>query len=354
MRVWEVCLRAAVTSLWLLGLAGGSETYDCDAGTTYSVETMQAYQLGSSHLPQSCSCENSQMSDSECTDFDCFCICDLTAGQCDFNCCCDPECTADQKSRFDDDLDSCLDEGPSTGNINKCYSRTGLSQVNPRCPMTTESTTESSINEMLCVYYDNSDVKGSYYNDPGFQTSDIFAESIGEKEYNYESYLYDSESSTIDESQYDKGVLIPAAFQSGDGTVAAYGGYLPIPIAGPDGNCIETSYARFMEPVRSNTCVRMSSNLEKDCTDIFDFGRCGPASLPSCNPVGPPRVTCLESTASQLACLPSELYPLSQARASTHTQRLTRPPTVPGSRTCCSSQRILPCPLRRQEAPLTG
>ena len=35
-------------------------------------------------------------SQSECVIFDCDCKCDLTAGVCDMNCCCDTECTASQ------------------------------------------------------------------------------------------------------------------------------------------------------------------------------------------------------------------------------------------------------------------
>ncbi len=48
--------------------------------------------------PQSCECAESGVSLSSCDLFKCKCICDVTAGKCDFNCCCDPDCTSDQVS----------------------------------------------------------------------------------------------------------------------------------------------------------------------------------------------------------------------------------------------------------------
>jgi hypothetical protein len=80
--------------------------------------------------PQSCSCAETGVSLSSCELFKCDCICDVTAGKCDYNCCCDPDCTADQVSRFKD-LNSCAAEG--TGDTTQyCYSSEHLSKINPR------------------------------------------------------------------------------------------------------------------------------------------------------------------------------------------------------------------------------
>lgn len=46
---------------------------------------------------------------------------------------------------------------------------------------------------------------------------------------------------------------------------SAFGGYFPVPTAGPGEQCVETSYGRFMEPVRSNSCVRVVPDLEASC-----------------------------------------------------------------------------------------
>ena len=46
--------------------------------------------------PQSCSCQQDGVTTSTCTYYACNCACDLTAGVCDFNCCCDPDCSSSQ------------------------------------------------------------------------------------------------------------------------------------------------------------------------------------------------------------------------------------------------------------------
>ena len=50
-----------------------------------------------------------------------------------------------------------------------------------------------------------------------------------------------------------------------NGGRSAFGGYFPMPTAGPGGQCIETSYGHFMEPVRSNSCTRIVADLKASC-----------------------------------------------------------------------------------------
>lgn len=62
----------------------------------------------SSQTPPGCTCKQSDFIDGQqCEQFDCHCKCDLTAGVCDINCCCDPECHLAEIASFG----SCLDEG---------------------------------------------------------------------------------------------------------------------------------------------------------------------------------------------------------------------------------------------------
>ena len=56
-----------------------------------------AYTWGYSY-PQSCQCTETGVALTECTMFKCGCVCDVTAGKCDYNCCCDPDCSSDQVS----------------------------------------------------------------------------------------------------------------------------------------------------------------------------------------------------------------------------------------------------------------
>lgn len=57
------------------------------------------------------------------------------------------------------------------------------------------------------------------------------------------------------------------------GPRAAFGGFLPVPTAGPDGICTENNYGHFMEPVRDNTCVRVAEDLGQSCERDFNARR---------------------------------------------------------------------------------
>ena len=66
--------------------------------------------------PPGCDCKTSANDDDvQCNQFDCSCSCDLTAGVCDMNCCCDPECSSDEVSSFS----SCLDSDETTSPLVK-------------------------------------------------------------------------------------------------------------------------------------------------------------------------------------------------------------------------------------------
>jgi len=83
------------------------QTYGCNAQTFYTFDWENVYQLDRK-LPQGCTCSNSMTTDNECELFDCKCGCDLTAGVCDPNCCCDPDCSAGEVERFEMSDVGCL------------------------------------------------------------------------------------------------------------------------------------------------------------------------------------------------------------------------------------------------------
>ena len=64
----------------------------CDPAQFYALDYSQTYSRDRK-LPQSCKCKESGKAESECTLFECECVCDLAAGACDLDCCCDAECT---------------------------------------------------------------------------------------------------------------------------------------------------------------------------------------------------------------------------------------------------------------------
>ena len=84
------------------------------------------------YTPSGCDCKTSVNDDEQCNQFDCLCSCDLTAGVCDMNCCCDPECSNDEVSTFSSCLDSdavessplvkmCVERPPSLEGVNLQY-----------------------------------------------------------------------------------------------------------------------------------------------------------------------------------------------------------------------------------------
>jgi len=116
-------------------------------------------------VPPSCDCWETGRGDSDCEVFDCTCICDLTAGECDHNCCCDKECNEAQRQRFDA-IQACLPEGAQNGEITRCYSTKDVDQVNPKFPLSTRGTARGSVDRMLCVQYDNSNSQRKFYKVP--------------------------------------------------------------------------------------------------------------------------------------------------------------------------------------------
>ncbi len=71
---------------------------------------------------------------SSCKTFDCTCVCDVTDGACDFNCCCDAECSAAQTAAWHTTA-TCAAEGPVPLDYKKCIdvdSYDDLVKFNPK------------------------------------------------------------------------------------------------------------------------------------------------------------------------------------------------------------------------------
>eukprot|EP00930_Biecheleria_cincta_P001527 TRINITY_DN102664_c0_g1_i1.p1 TRINITY_DN102664_c0_g1~~TRINITY_DN102664_c0_g1_i1.p1 ORF type:complete len:546 (-),score=92.41 TRINITY_DN102664_c0_g1_i1:1-1638(-) len=86
------------------------------------------------------------------------CICDLTQGQCDLNCCCDPDCDAPGFQNLKDTF-SCLPEGPASNTTQQCYSKNWMHSVNPRVDLWVVA---DDLRGLLCVSVDNNPVHGRY------------------------------------------------------------------------------------------------------------------------------------------------------------------------------------------------
>ena len=96
-------------------------------------------------MPHSCSCARpGSINDEQCDQFDCQCQCDVTAGVCDINCCCDTECSSDEL------FFSCLEEGGSPPVVKMCVERPhSLEDVNLKYPMRLSDSPEVSLDTIL-------------------------------------------------------------------------------------------------------------------------------------------------------------------------------------------------------------
>lgn len=85
--------------------------------------------------PPGCTC-----STSSCQNFDCSCNCDLTADICDGDCCCDRDCSSEDKSQFSS---TCNNDSvtPTSAFFGKmCYE--DVTKINPKYPATLDTTVQ--------------------------------------------------------------------------------------------------------------------------------------------------------------------------------------------------------------------
>mmetsp|Transcript_34061 Transcript_34061/g.104603 ORF Transcript_34061/g.104603 Transcript_34061/m.104603 type:complete len:420 (-) Transcript_34061:1098-2357(-) len=212
------------------------------------------------NVPLGCDCWKTGSIDSECDVFECTCICDLVAGGCDQNCCCDRECSEAQRSRFE----ACLPEGPLNQETTKCYSTNEVGQINPKFPVSAQSTASSSIDRMLCVQYDNSDFRGTFYKDSDLLDKSSLDKELVHNELGY--FKWKANSAVVVDSDYDAGELLGSAFSLEHLHIEAFGGNLPLPISSQLGECSDFALAQFAKPT-STHCVRVYdiSSLEQAC-----------------------------------------------------------------------------------------
>lgn len=164
--------------LLLLAAAWG---YDFNA-TTYTAQSANAYTWSAS-FPQSCTCMQNAVSVSSCNLFQCSCACDLTAGVCDYGCCCDPDCSAAQQARFAS-ISSCP-QSSSSSKVPLCYSSVELYKINPKLPLSGQPTAEAAVAGALCISKYNYADKTEFFTNTVVQDSSIFQTSAGKKSYTF-------------------------------------------------------------------------------------------------------------------------------------------------------------------------
>jgi len=203
--------------------------------------------------PQSCECKEDGVTIKTCSIWQCTCACDLQAAICDYNCCCDPDCSDDQVSRFSD-LNSCLPEGYGSDTTQYCYSSLQLQRINPRTPLSGQATSMNAVGSALCVEKKNTPSKAEYFIDTDTTDYSVFSTDTGKKDYYYPDPTITTYTA---DSYYDYGDNIAVFSYDGTDYQPIGRGYLRLPRAGDgSGECIDENYVKF-EKSESTSCVRI-------------------------------------------------------------------------------------------------
>ena len=238
-----------------------------DALTEISLGASTAYTWGKGY-PQSCVCAETNVASNLCDQFKCKCTCDKTAGKCDYSCCCDPDCTSDQISRFQA-LDACLPEGGTPDTEKMCYNTQELEKVNPRSPLGGESAAARAVGEVLCVTKTNHYRLGEYFDDvKPYAGANVFQTSVGQKAFSYHpvSTVYETDSI------YDQNDTIPVY---NDAAATQSLGSFPLPSVDFSGTCNDKSLGLFENPTADRGQISGRSLWEheigasQECTRVF-------------------------------------------------------------------------------------
>lgn len=211
--------------------------------------------------PRGCVCVDGS---SDCNrGFQCECVCNLTPGLCDLDCCCDADCSSEQRSRSAA-LGACVDDGAVDIGVRECFSTTELEEVNPKGGLReVRDGLEDAIDGMLCVEYDNSENRGRVYSNPGAQdASTVFGLEQGQKCASYEraSTCYAPTAAPVlsfDDGIYDRGDFLRA--RDASGATVAFAGRMPLPGPAIGGRCSDFLPLRFGETTfdaEARTCTQ--------------------------------------------------------------------------------------------------
>jgi len=260
-------LLVLVVVLVLAQLLGVAESYYWGQDT-YSTTGVSAYTWGKG-APQSTVCQENSVSLSSCSLWKSTCACDVTAGVCDYGCCCDADCSSAQQSRFGS-VGTCP-VSSSSNTVPLCYSSVELYKINPRLPLGGQPTAEAAVADALCVYKYNYATKGEYYTTAAVQDSVVFQRPTGQKTYSYGDVA--STTVTID-GDFDKGDRVAWFLLKSGNLVPFQTGYFSLPAPDFSGRCNDNNYANFEQPVKPTKCNRVISDFSgTQCTNALSVAR---------------------------------------------------------------------------------
>lgn len=191
-----------------------------------------------------------------------YCSCDLTADACDLQCSCDADCATYQL----DLAANYLTTTNTTSEPRLCseFSLWNMSQASIRFNgRTLIYDYPQPWEQELCVEAANNPSRGKYYTDPGALTATQLAETAAASA--FEFTVMATATPTHTGTKYLWGDLISTKETSSD-----ISGYLRLPTAFTDGECVKLSRARFLIDVTNNTCSYQTYTLSTACTGELD------------------------------------------------------------------------------------
>ena len=219
------------------------------------------------------------------------CLCDLTEGTCDANCCCDPDCDSNEKAQFTECATCvydganaamngkvCLPEGRSPPSLEYCLPSSTVSRVNLLSSsslgvVTQQKADMSFLSQQLCIKDDNSASLGKYFLDPGFATDDILKSSVTLQSERFWNPVPAAASETQPKYRHNDTIGV---------VTAASGATLPgnkfvLPGATFSGVCGWTNVIGYNMPLPASaasedaTClVPIDDTLSKSCTTLLN------------------------------------------------------------------------------------
>ena len=241
--------------------------------------------------PLGCACQDPTRSGGEaCTFFNCDCPCNLQAGVCDANCCCDTECTATEREIFALS-GTCSGDSNSTkkSGIRYCLDGSQAVAVNPTgaLKMDPASTAANPLESVLCVVLENNPSKGRYFADPGVQLTSVMDKDTVKRAFSFTPDASEANAATapaITGTTYAVGAPVTVKFPVTDARFGAkeiprtnvLDGAFAVPRAGLNGLCDDRFHPGYRTdvPREEGGCARhvpasATEGLQPACADIF-------------------------------------------------------------------------------------
>lgn len=204
------------------------------------------------------------------------CFCDLTSNACDVNCCCDSDCTEQDKAAFT----GCLPESPETPQLTYCISKSAVQSVNlgssgSLAVVYKNEPKKDFFSELLCIEKDNNPAYGNFFMDPGDGNNDILTDVMTRNPYaQFEVSTTDSQQTLSFGTTFVANDTIPIAYFSSAANNTLFTpkyASLVLPSAILGDQCQDIEVVGFLHNVPSDSrqeytfCIRHSDNLAQLC-----------------------------------------------------------------------------------------